>query len=122
MTIDPQRDLSEVVILDAQDFAGEPVATIRLPLRVPFSFHGGWAPDKITVVEWEGTAWRRHQTEWRRQTLCAPTGRALPRSPRPRSTVVRSLRNTAEMRAASAPSSKPTENLLANIIRHAKCD
>ena len=33
---DPQRDLSEVVILDAQDFAGEPVPTIRLPVRVPF--------------------------------------------------------------------------------------
>jgi carotenoid cleavage dioxygenase len=38
---DPQSDLSEVVILDAQDFAGEPVATIRLPVRVPFGFHGG---------------------------------------------------------------------------------
>jgi carotenoid cleavage dioxygenase-like enzyme len=30
---------------DAQDFAGEPIATIRLPVRVPFRFHGGWAPD-----------------------------------------------------------------------------
>ena len=48
---DPQRDLSDVGILDAQDFAGEPVATIRLPVRVPFDFHGGWAPDKITVIE-----------------------------------------------------------------------
>ncbi len=25
--------------------------TIRLPVRVPHGFHGGWAPDKITVVE-----------------------------------------------------------------------
>ena len=41
----PERDLSDVVILDAQDFAGEPIATIRLPVRVPFGFHGGWAPD-----------------------------------------------------------------------------
>ena len=48
---DPQRDLSDVVILDAQDFAGEPIATIRLPVRVPFGFHGGWAPDRLTVVE-----------------------------------------------------------------------
>ena len=37
---------SEVVILDAQDFLGEPIATIRLPVRVPFTFHGGWAPDQ----------------------------------------------------------------------------
>jgi carotenoid cleavage dioxygenase len=43
--------LSDVVILDAQDFAGDPIATIRLPVRVPFGFHGGWAPDRITVVE-----------------------------------------------------------------------
>ena len=42
---DPERDKSDVVILDAQDFAGEPLATIRLPVRVPFGFHGGWAPD-----------------------------------------------------------------------------
>ena len=48
---DPERDLSDVVILDAQDFSGEPVATVRLPVPVPFGFHGGWAPDKITVVE-----------------------------------------------------------------------
>ena len=48
---DPERDLSDVVILDAQDFAGEPVATVRLPVRVPSGFQGGWAPDKITVVE-----------------------------------------------------------------------
>jgi carotenoid cleavage dioxygenase-like enzyme len=40
-----------VVILDAQDFVVAPVATIRLPVRVPHSFHGGWAPDRITVVE-----------------------------------------------------------------------
>lgn len=47
---DPKRDLSDVVILDAQDFAGEPIATIRLPVRVPFGFHGGWAPDVSAVV------------------------------------------------------------------------
>jgi carotenoid cleavage dioxygenase-like enzyme len=48
---DPERDLGDFVILDAQDFAGAPIATIRLPVRVPFGFHGGWAPDRITVVE-----------------------------------------------------------------------
>ena len=48
---DPERDLSDVVILDAQDFAGELIATIHLPVSVPHGFHGGWAPDKVTVVE-----------------------------------------------------------------------
>lgn len=48
---DPKRDLSDVVILDAQDFAGEPVATIRLPVRVPFGFHAGWAADRVTVID-----------------------------------------------------------------------
>ncbi|KXV64631.1 hypothetical protein AD949_05550 [Acetobacter orleanensis] len=42
---DSGRNLSDVVILDAQDFAGEPVATIHLPVRVPFGFHGGWVAD-----------------------------------------------------------------------------
>ena len=47
---DSDRHQSDVVILDAQDFAGDPVATIRLPVRVPFGFHGGWAPDVSHVV------------------------------------------------------------------------
>ena len=37
---------SDVVILHAQDFAGDPVATIHLPDRVPFGFHGNWVPDR----------------------------------------------------------------------------
>lgn len=48
---DPKRDLSDVVILDAQDFTGDPLATIQLPVRVPFGFHGGWAPDRVTPIE-----------------------------------------------------------------------
>ncbi len=43
---DSDRHRSDVVILEAQDFGGEPIATIPLPVRVPFTFHGGWAPDQ----------------------------------------------------------------------------
>jgi carotenoid cleavage dioxygenase-like enzyme len=42
---DAASDRSDVVILDAQDFTGDPVATIHLPVRVPFGFHGSWVPD-----------------------------------------------------------------------------
>lgn len=43
---DAGRDASDVVILNAGDFSGEPVATIRLPVRTPFGFHGNWLPDR----------------------------------------------------------------------------
>jgi carotenoid cleavage dioxygenase len=42
---DATTDRSDVVVLDAQDFTGDPVATIHLPARVPFGFHGSWLPD-----------------------------------------------------------------------------
>ena len=41
---DGTTDRSDVVILDAQDFTGDPVATIHLPPGVPFGFHGNWFP------------------------------------------------------------------------------
>ena len=44
---DAHRNASDIVILHAQDFAGSPVATIHLPVRVPFGFHGNWIPDRI---------------------------------------------------------------------------
>ena len=32
------------LILNADDIAGEPAATLRMPHRVPFGFHGSWVP------------------------------------------------------------------------------
>jgi len=41
---DAARGASDLVILDATSFAGPPVATVHLPARVPFGFHGSWVP------------------------------------------------------------------------------
>jgi carotenoid cleavage dioxygenase-like enzyme len=41
---DAARDASDLVILDATAFTAPPVATIHLPRRVPFGFHGNWIP------------------------------------------------------------------------------
>jgi carotenoid cleavage dioxygenase len=41
---DPVTDGSDLVIIDASDFEGEPVARVRLPRRVPHGFHGNWIP------------------------------------------------------------------------------
>ena len=42
---DPATDSSDLVIIDASDFEGGPVARVRLPRRVPHGFHGNWIPD-----------------------------------------------------------------------------
>jgi carotenoid cleavage dioxygenase-like enzyme len=42
---DPGRDGSDLVVIDASDFTGEPVARVRLPHRVPHGFHGNWITD-----------------------------------------------------------------------------
>jgi carotenoid cleavage dioxygenase len=42
---DPATDGSDLVVIDASDFEGDPVARIRLPRRVPHGFHGNWIPD-----------------------------------------------------------------------------
>ena len=44
---DDATDHSELVVVDAQDFAGDPVATVTLPRRVPYGFHGNWIADSI---------------------------------------------------------------------------
>ncbi len=41
---DGATDTSDIIVVDAQDFTGEPVARVHLPVRVPFGFHGNWVP------------------------------------------------------------------------------
>ena len=41
---DEAKDSSFVAVLDATDFSAAPVATVQLPQRVPFGFHGSWVP------------------------------------------------------------------------------
>ena len=45
LVTDESVDGTDLVILDAQDFGGEPVATVKLPRRVPYGFHGNWISD-----------------------------------------------------------------------------
>jgi carotenoid cleavage dioxygenase len=42
---DRTRNASDFVVLDASHFGNAPVATVPLPGRVPFGFHGNWIPD-----------------------------------------------------------------------------
>jgi carotenoid cleavage dioxygenase-like enzyme len=41
---DAKTDTSTFIIIDGADFTGEPVATVRLPVRVPNGYHGSWVP------------------------------------------------------------------------------
>ena len=45
LVYDSERDASDLLVLHAQDFTGDPVAVVHLPVRVPYGFHGNWAPD-----------------------------------------------------------------------------
>jgi carotenoid cleavage dioxygenase len=42
LAYDAARNASDFWILDARDVAGEPVARVTLPHRVPYGFHGNW--------------------------------------------------------------------------------
>ena len=42
------EDRSDVVILDAQNVERAPLATIRIPHRIPLGFHGNYA-DGVTL-------------------------------------------------------------------------
>ncbi|BAZ04759.1 carotenoid oxygenase family protein [Calothrix sp. NIES-3974] len=39
---DSHQDCSELLVVNAQDMTGEPVARVILPQRVPYGFHGIW--------------------------------------------------------------------------------
>jgi len=41
---DSRDDSSEVVVLDADRVDEEPVARVRIPVRVPLGFHATWVP------------------------------------------------------------------------------
>jgi carotenoid cleavage dioxygenase len=44
---DRATDSSALVVLDATEVAAGPVASVRLPQRVPFGFHGTWIPGAV---------------------------------------------------------------------------
>ena len=44
LAYDAAANASRFHVLDARDIAGEPIATVLLPHRVPYGFHGNWVP------------------------------------------------------------------------------
>jgi carotenoid cleavage dioxygenase len=46
LVYDPDRDTSDLLVLNASDFTGDPQAVVHLPQRVPFGFHGNWVADE----------------------------------------------------------------------------
>jgi carotenoid cleavage dioxygenase len=44
LVYDAATERSDLVILSAEDIEGGPVATVHLPQRVPYGFHGNWVP------------------------------------------------------------------------------
>ena len=45
LVFDRERGATDLLVLAAQDFTGDPVAVVHLPVRVPYGFHGNWVPD-----------------------------------------------------------------------------
>ena len=44
---DEGKNSSELVILNAQDLSEPALATVHLPARVPYGFHGNWVTDEM---------------------------------------------------------------------------
>ncbi|HET6795127.1 MAG TPA: carotenoid oxygenase family protein [Acidimicrobiales bacterium] len=45
LVYDAGRQASDLLVVNAADFTGEPQAVVHLPARVPFGFHGNWVPE-----------------------------------------------------------------------------
>ncbi|MBW4450789.1 MAG: carotenoid oxygenase family protein [Spirirestis rafaelensis WJT71-NPBG6] len=43
---DTNEDISELVVVNAQDVNAEPVARVLIPQRVPYGFHGAWVSEE----------------------------------------------------------------------------
>jgi carotenoid cleavage dioxygenase-like enzyme len=43
---DTSKDTSELVVVNAQDVTGEPVARVLIPQRVPYGFHAAWVSEE----------------------------------------------------------------------------
>jgi carotenoid cleavage dioxygenase len=43
--VDRPTGTTDLVVLDARDLSAGPVASVRLPRRVPIGFHGSWMPE-----------------------------------------------------------------------------
>ena len=50
LVIDVAHDTTDLVILDARGFEAPPVATIRIPHRIPPGFHGNWFADPAGIT------------------------------------------------------------------------
>ena len=49
----PETDTSYLVILDAANFTGEPLAEVHIPRRVVSGFHASWIPDQSSSTRLE---------------------------------------------------------------------
>jgi 8'-apo-carotenoid 13,14-cleaving dioxygenase len=43
--VDMTRETTQLIILDARNFSGEPQAVVHIPHRIPPGFHGNWVAD-----------------------------------------------------------------------------
>ena len=54
LTHDVAAGTAELLVLDARDICADPVATVHIPLRVPFGFHCEWVPGPLPLWETGG--------------------------------------------------------------------